>query len=70
MGRKWSMWSIWNRTWRIFIRLNVAKEICTLMKYQNLEVKKAAQIVIDRLGGMDADGGVIVLDNKRTSNDI
>ncbi len=47
-----------------FIRLNVAKEICTLMKYQNLEVKKAAQIVIDRLGGMDADGGVIVLDNK------
>ena len=47
-----------------FIRLNVAKEICTLMKYQNLEVKKAAQKVIDRLGGMDADGGVIVLDNK------
>ena len=34
------------------------------MKYQNLEVKKAAQIVIDRLEGMDADGGVIVLDNK------
>ena len=47
-----------------FIRLNVAKEICTLMKYQDLEVKKAAQIVIDRLGGMDADGGVIVLNNK------
>ena len=47
-----------------FIRLNVAKEICTLMKYQNHEVKKAAQIVIDRLGGMDVDGGVIVLDNE------
>ena len=47
-----------------FIRLNVAKEICVLMKYQNLEVKKAAQIVIDRLAAMGADGGVIVLDNK------
>ena len=47
-----------------FIRLNVAKEICTLMKYQNLEVKKAAQIVIDRVGGLDADGCVIVLNNK------
>ena len=47
-----------------FIRLNVAKEICTLMKYQNLEVKKAAQKVIDRLEAMGADGGVIVLDNK------
>ena len=46
-----------------FIRLNVAKEICVLMKYQNLEVKKAAQIVIDRLAAMGADGGVIVLDN-------
>ena len=34
------------------------------MKYQNLEVKKAAQIVIDRLEAMGADGGVIVLDNK------
>jgi len=47
-----------------FIRLNVAKEICVLMKYQNLEVQKAAQIVIDRLAAMGADGGVIVLDKK------
>ncbi|MDC3098600.1 isoaspartyl peptidase/L-asparaginase [Gammaproteobacteria bacterium] len=47
-----------------FIRLNVAKEICVLMKYQNLKVQKAAQIVIDRLAAMGADGGVIVLDNK------
>ena len=49
-----------------FIRLNVAKEICVLMKYKNLEVKKAAQLVIDRLENMGADGGVIVLDNKGT----
>ena len=47
-----------------FIRLNVAKEICVLMKYQNLEVQKAAQIIIDRLAAMGADGGVIVLDKK------
>ena len=47
-----------------FIRLNVAKEICVLMKYENLDVKKAAQIVIDRLKSMGADGGVIVLDEN------
>ena len=49
-----------------FIRLNVAKEICVLMKYEKLDVKKAAQIVIDRLKSMGADGGVIVLDENGT----
>ena len=49
-----------------FIRLNVAKEICVLMKYENLDVKKAAQIVIDRLKSMGADGGVIALDKNGT----
>ena len=47
-----------------FIRLGVAKEICALMKYQNLSVEQAAQIVIDRLGDMGADGGVIALDSN------
>ena len=49
-----------------FIRLNVAKEICVLMKYEKLDVKKAAQIVIDRLKSMGADGGVIALDENGT----
>ena len=47
-----------------FIRLGVAKEICALMKYQNLSVEQAAQIVINKLGNMGADGGVIVLDSN------
>ena len=49
-----------------FIRLNVAKEVCVLMKYEKLDVKKAAQIVIDRLKSMGADGGVIALDENGT----
>ena len=49
-----------------FIRLGVAKEICALMKYQNLSVEQAAQTVIDRLGDMGADGGVIALDSNGT----
>ena len=47
-----------------FIRLGVAKEVCALMKYQNLTVEQAAQIVIDKLGDMGADGGVIALDSN------
>ena len=47
-----------------FIRLGVAKEICALVKYQNLSIEQAAQAVIDKLGDMGADGGVIALDSN------
>ncbi len=45
-----------------FIRFNVANEICDLIKYQSKGVNEAAEIVIENLKSIGADGGVIVLD--------
>jgi beta-aspartyl-peptidase (threonine type) len=46
-----------------FIRLGVAKEICTLVEYRALPVQQAADIVIkQKLQKLGGDGGVIVLD--------
>ena len=49
-----------------FIRLSVAKEICSLVEYKGMSVADAAQFVINHevaslKGG---EGGVIVLDRK------
>jgi len=45
-----------------FIRFNVANEICDLIKYKSKDVNEAAEIVIENLKSIGADGGVIVLD--------
>ena len=45
-----------------FIRFNVANEICDLIKYESKDVNEAAEIVIENLASIGADGGVIVLD--------
>ena len=47
-----------------FIRFNVANEICDLIKYQSKNVNEAAEIVIEQLKYIGADGGVIVLDSE------
>ena len=47
-----------------FIRFNVANEICDLIKYQSKDVNEAAEIVIEKLRSIGADGGVIVLDSE------
>ena len=47
-----------------FIRFNVANEICDLIKYQSKNVNEAAEIVIEKLKSIGADGGVIVLDSE------
>ena len=40
-----------------FIRFNVANEICDLIKYQSKNVNEAAEIVIEKLKSIGADGG-------------
>jgi len=46
-----------------FIRLGVAKEICSIVEYRALPVQQAADIVIkEKLQKLGGDGGVIVLD--------
>ena len=47
-----------------FIRFNVANEICDLIKYHSKDVNEAAEIVIEKLRSIGADGGVIVLDSE------
>ena len=47
-----------------FIRFNVANEICDLIRYQSKNVNEAAEIVIEKLKSIGADGGVIVLDSE------
>ena len=47
-----------------FIRFNVANEICDLIKYQSKNVNEAAEIVIEKLKSIGADGGVMVLDSE------
>lgn len=47
-----------------FIRLAVAHDIVALMKYKNMSVQEAAQTVIEKVGKLGGDGGVIALDRQ------
>ncbi|WP_316804944.1 isoaspartyl peptidase/L-asparaginase [Pedobacter nototheniae] len=47
-----------------YIRNVVAKTISDLMEYKNLSVAEAAKIVLDKVGKMGGDGGLIALDRK------
>lgn len=47
-----------------FIRLAVAHDIVALMKYKGMSVQEAAQTVIDKVGKLGGDGGVIALDRQ------
>ncbi|KAA3655807.1 MAG: isoaspartyl peptidase/L-asparaginase [Calditrichaeota bacterium] len=49
-----------------FIRNMVAYDIAAMMEYKRLAVKDAAQMAIDKVGSMQATGGVIVLDKNGT----
>ena len=47
-----------------YIRNVVAKSISDLMEYKGLGVAEAAKIVLDKVGKMGGDGGLIALDKK------
>lgn len=47
-----------------YIRNVVAKTISDLMEYKGYSVEKAAKIVLDKVGEMGGDGGLIALDKK------
>ncbi|TCD10354.1 isoaspartyl peptidase/L-asparaginase [Pedobacter frigidisoli] len=47
-----------------YIRNVVAKTISDLMEYKNLSVTEASKIVLDKVGKMGGDGGLIALDKK------
>nr|WP_199156461.1 isoaspartyl peptidase/L-asparaginase [Pedobacter sp. ASV2] len=47
-----------------YIRNVVAKTISDLMEYKNLSVAEASKIVLDKVGKMGGDGGLIALDRK------
>lgn len=47
-----------------FIRSVVAHDIATLIEYKGLKTEVAAQTVIDKVGQLGGDGGVIVMDRK------
>ncbi|MDM1049468.1 MULTISPECIES: isoaspartyl peptidase/L-asparaginase family protein [Sphingobacterium] len=47
-----------------FIRANAAYDVAARMKYGKASLKDASQQVIDRIGKMGGDGGLIALDNK------
>lgn len=48
-----------------FIRIGVAKEISDQMKFGNKTLKEAVDYTLnERLGGMDAQGGIIALDKE------
>jgi len=47
-----------------YIRNVVAKTISDLMEYKGLPVAQAAKIVLDKVGKMGGDGGLIALDKK------
>jgi len=46
-----------------FIRGVVAYDIAALMEYKNFSVSKASKTVIDKIGSMGGDGGVIAIDS-------
>jgi len=47
-----------------FIRANAAYDVAARMKYGKASLKDASQQVIDRIGQMGGDGGLIALDKK------
>ncbi|QDW26237.1 isoaspartyl peptidase/L-asparaginase [Pedobacter sp. KBS0701] len=47
-----------------YIRNVVAKTISDLMEYKSLSVAEASKIVLDKVGKMGGDGGLIALDKK------
>ncbi|WP_316845420.1 isoaspartyl peptidase/L-asparaginase [Pedobacter psychrodurus] len=47
-----------------YIRNVVAKTISDLMEYKGLSVAEASKIVLDKVGKMGGDGGLIALDKK------
>ncbi|PYF76637.1 isoaspartyl peptidase/L-asparaginase family protein [Pedobacter nutrimenti] len=47
-----------------YIRNVVAKTISDLMEYKNMGVAEAAKVVLDKVGKMGGDGGLIALDKK------
>ena len=47
-----------------YIRNVVAHDISALIEYKNLPVAEAAKIVLDKVGKMGGDGGLIALDAK------
>jgi len=47
-----------------YIRNVVAKTISDLMEYKGLSVAEASKIVLDKVGKMGGDGGLIALDRK------
>jgi beta-aspartyl-peptidase (threonine type) len=47
-----------------YIRNVVAKTISDLMEYKGLSVTEASKIVLDKVGKMGGDGGLIALDKK------
>ncbi|WP_421940911.1 isoaspartyl peptidase/L-asparaginase family protein [Pedobacter sp.] len=47
-----------------YIRNVVAKTISDLMEYKSLSVSEASKIVLDKVGKMGGDGGLIALDKK------
>ena len=47
-----------------YIRNVVAKTISDLMEYKNLSIGDASKIVLDKVGKMGGDGGLIGLDKK------
>ncbi len=47
-----------------FIRNIAAYDVSALMEYRNLTVKKAALAVIEKVGNMGGDGGLIALDKN------
>ena len=48
-----------------FIRLTVARDICSLVEYKGLSVAEAArQVIHEKLTGLGGTGGVIVLDRE------
>ncbi len=46
-----------------FIRVGAARDICARMRYRNDSVSKAAGDVLDGIGKLGGDGGIIALDH-------
>jgi beta-aspartyl-peptidase (threonine type) len=52
-------------TGEYFIRLDVAREICDLVRFRNMPLQAAAdQVIHQELQGLHGDGGVIAVDPK------
>lgn len=47
-----------------FIRAGVARDICARMELRHESAEQAAEDVLDELGAMQGEGGVIVMDGR------